>query len=86
MRVLYPSQIAEFGNVNFGGWRKPENPEKKTLRARQESTHILHRARIKPGLTLVGGQHSHRYAIPASQQLTEKCIWFLVVNQLVKAA
>lgn len=60
----------EFGNVCFSGGRKTGVPEGKPSEQGREpitnSSHICNLDGIKLGATLVAGERSHRYAIPAS--------------------
>jgi len=59
----------EFGVLVFVEGEKPENPEKKTLTARQEPTTNSIYPHMAPGrnqtqATLVGGERSHHFVVP----------------------
>ena len=68
MRLLYPGRIGIW-KCWFLGIEENRRTQRKTIGARREpitnSTHIWHRAGIKP--TLVGGECSHPCTIPATQ-------------------
>ena len=70
------------GEMNVGFWGKPEYPEKRERESRKENQQTQptwdagseNRTRV----TLVGGECSHHYAIPAPPVHSDTCLAFIL--------